>query len=1063
MTRGSWAWVASIFALATASPGAAQDVSVRLQAHMDQEKKWISEANSASNAALDLRLKGRLADSIPLYLKAAKAYEAIVIPCGKVEGSLVLGCAYDESTLGSAVADLAGALHDLGKTEEGIRVFAATKERLEARWKGCGTAAWDFDCAEAAEKRRSFLTHEARFLENAGRLDGALALRRRMLGEHEALLAACAGDKCEAAADAALTAYATLRETLKRAERPADALALDEAWLPRLLAAPLFGAGKKPGAEGTAKSYAEALVSIVSEVAALGTPPAAALLARLGQSGAVTAAEAKADHAARLAELDRAYLAISLTSPGRRSEIRAEQARLIAQQSGPASREHGEALGRLGAELRLAERWSAAAEALQEALAIHRKNEPADDFRVLRAAGELATVLVRAGRAGAAMAVLGEVLAAPANDKTALYTDPARRWALAYGVGDSNALLNGLKAQQAELLLAERGDAKLAVQAARHAALGVSAYRSSLGAAVEDEDNRDRAERDPEWYTGEKRFGAFSLLYADTLWSAGHREAAVREEAFLALQEATAGITTSALARGAAERIASASGAGPLLARRWDLSRQIRQISLADTAGDQRALTDAFNKRARLIDERVQLDARIAAAAPDYFALISPQPLKMVEAQALLGPDEAALIAVPSRFGTHVLLVTREGGDWHRADLPEAKLNEHARRLLWDVGGNVEVTEEEEARWSAEGEGVLPFDRKTAHLLYRELVAPLSGKLAGKRHLFVIGGGALASLPFSMLVAEPPQGQDGDPKALRDTDWLADRFALVQLPSLQSLQLLRLVAKRGAAPAGRGLLGYGDPVLEGEAVTRGIADPRRRSGGAALPAAAALTGTGEGTALADVGRLRQLARLPGTAKELEAMRLAFAGGSASVRMAAEATETRLKADGLTGLSVLAFATHGLLAGEAQQVGGSEPGLVFTPPPIATPRDDGLLTASEIAALKISADWVVLSACNTAAGDGSSGAAGLSGLARSFFFAGARSLLASHWPVRDDVAAVLTVEVLRQQQAHPDWSRAEALRAAMKAIRDDPKADRENDTWAHPSAWAPFTFVGDWRR
>jgi CHAT domain-containing protein len=88
--------------------------------------------------------------------------------------------------------------------------------------------------------------------------------------------------------------------------------------------------------------------------------------------------------------------------------------------------------------------------------------------------------------------------------------------------------------------------------------------------------------------------------------------------------------------------------------------------------------------------------------------------------------------------------------------------------------------------------------------------------------------------------------------------------------------------------------------------------------------------------------------------------------------------------------------------------------------------------------------------------------GLSGLARSFFYAGARSLLASHWPVRDDVAAVLTVEVLKQQQAHPNYSRAEALRAAMKAIRDDPRVDGKEDTWAHPSAWAPFTFVGDWK-
>ena len=124
---------------------------------------------------------------------------------------------------------------------------------------------------------------------------------------------------------------------------------------------------------------------------------------------------------------------------------------------------------------------------------------------------------------------------------------------------------------------------------------------------------------------------------------------------------------------------------------------------------------------------------------------------------------------------------------------------------------------------------------------------------------------------------------------------------------------------------------------------------------------------------------------------------------------AQATETNLRKARLDNAQIIALATCGLMAGEV--AGAAEPGLVFTPPATPSEADEGLLTASEVAALKLNADWVILSACNTAAGDGSQGAPGLSGLARVFFYAGARNLLASHWPVRDDVAARMTVRTI----------------------------------------------------
>jgi CHAT domain-containing protein len=132
---------------------------------------------------------------------------------------------------------------------------------------------------------------------------------------------------------------------------------------------------------------------------------------------------------------------------------------------------------------------------------------------------------------------------------------------------------------------------------------------------------------------------------------------------------------------------------------------------------------------------------------------------------------------------------------------------------------------------------------------------------------------------------------------------------------------------------------------------------------------------------------------------------------------------------------------------------AEPALLLTPPETASDEDDGLLTASEVATLKLNADWVVLSACNTAAGNSIGGDA-LSGLARAFFYAGARALLVSHWYVDSKATVALITKSFDALKADPKIGRAEALRRAMASL----VAARG---WtAHPSAWAPFVVVGE---
>jgi len=181
-----------------------------------------------------------------------------------------------------------------------------------------------------------------------------------------------------------------------------------------------------------------------------------------------------------------------------------------------------------------------------------------------------------------------------------------------------------------------------------------------------------------------------------------------------------------------------------------------------------------------------------------------------------------------------------------------------------------------------------------------------------------------------------------------------------------------------------------------------------------------------------------------------------------VRIGAQATETAIRsAPDLSRAGVVVFATHGF--GPRELDGQAEPGLVLTPPTKPSSQDDGVLSASEAASLRLSADWVILSACDTAGSDGTPGSDALSGLARAFLYAGAQALLVSHWRVFDDSTAALTVRTLALQRANPRFTKAEALQRAMHEVRTGRRADGSplpgwTPEWAHPAYWAPFVLI-----
>jgi CHAT domain-containing protein len=342
------------------------------------------------------------------------------------------------------------------------------------------------------------------------------------------------------------------------------------------------------------------------------------------------------------------------------------------------------------------------------------------------------------------------------------------------------------------------------------------------------------------------------------------------------------------------------------------------------------------------------------------------------------------------------------------------------------------------------------FDLVLANELYVALLGPVEMLIKDKRSLLVVPSGALTALPFHLLVTEKPQAAIPDKlEGYRSAAWLLRRQAVSVLPSVVSLKSLRAFARKDQSV--KPMTGFGDPLFN--PAQEGGGERRATKVAARSITTIAYTDFWRGAGV-DRARLAQsLPQLPDTADELSAVAKDVGAADADIHLGRDASETTLKRTPLAQYSIIYFATHGLVAGDIKGLG--EPSLALSMPDQPSELDDGLLTASEVAQLKLNADWVVLSACNTIAGD-KPGAEALSGLARSFFYAGARALLVSHWAVDSEAATRLTTSTFDLLKNEPRIGRAEALRRAMLTYLDDASSPRN----AYPAIWAPFALIGE---
>jgi CHAT domain-containing protein len=202
----------------------------------------------------------------------------------------------------------------------------------------------------------------------------------------------------------------------------------------------------------------------------------------------------------------------------------------------------------------------------------------------------------------------------------------------------------------------------------------------------------------------------------------------------------------------------------------------------------------------------------------------------------------------------------------------------------------------------------------------------------------------------------------------------------------------------------------------------------------------------------NIEEIKQLPSLPETAEEVKSIAGILDADFNDLYLQNDANEEKVKAIDLSKSKVISFATHGLVSGEIR--GLTEPALVLTPPNEVSELNDGLLKSSEIALLDLNTDLVVLSACNTASSDGSPGAEGLSGLAKSFFIAGAKGILVSHWPVFSESTKDTMIKLFEEaKNDHTSYS--SSLQKAKKSMIEE----NQFDLFAHPTFWAPFVMIG----
>ena len=580
---------------------------------------------------------------------------------------------------------------------------------------------------------------------------------------------------------------------------------------------------------------------------------------------------------------------------------------------------------------------------------------------------------------------------------------------------------------------AARGLLAMGLARAGRRAEAIAEFRSAIPPLISAE--REIAQDDDGMAVALRTLRARRIVeaYMSTLAGDKDKASAAAAETF-ALADAVRGqAVQQAVAATSARMIAGDAALAELVRKEQDLAKEIsaqlgslnNMLSLPPADRDDKDVQSINAQIEKLRAERNKTRAEIARRFPNYAALTDPKPPAIDAIRKALKPDEALLSFYFGREGSFMWAVPKDG-PVSFAVVPAA---------MSDIGAKVRKLREALEPQAATIADIPAFDLALAYELYSLLLKPVEASWKSAKELIVVTNGALGELPLSLLPTAPTQ-IDPDAKTLftgyRKVPWLARSHAVTMIPS--SAALLTLRGLPPGSPKREKLIGFGDPLFN-EQQALAASQPDDAASSVPMRAAPLMRRASLPTRAIDSADLGVLPRLPDTAQELQSIARALEADPTKVLyLGKDANERNVKTRDLSRFRIVAFATHGLIPGDLD--GLTQPALALTAPAVAGVDGDGLLTMDEIFGLKLDADWVLLSACNTAAGAGA-GAEAASGLGRAFFYAGARALLLTNWSVHSESARDLVSDLFRRQSREPRLTRGEALRQSMMALADGP--------------------------
>ncbi len=437
-----------------------------------------------------------------------------------------------------------------------------------------------------------------------------------------------------------------------------------------------------------------------------------------------------------------------------------------------------------------------------------------------------------------------------------------------------------------------------------------------------------------------------------------------------------------------------------------------------------------LNRELRVLeDDYQQVQAAIRKSSPQYSALTQPQPLDLKGIQQQLDPDTVLLQYALGEERSYVWAVTQNGLESYvlpkRADVEAIAREVYDSLVARSVIKSLETAAQRRTRIAQSDKN---FEQAAARL--SELIlSPASAQLTHKR-LVVIADGALQYVPFAALTVSTGPYRP-----------LVFDHELVSLPSASALAVQRQNLKdRPVAP--KSVAVVADPVFSSN-------DARLRNGTAAPaanePAATRIIEHLQGTAKGPLS----IPRLPYTRSEADQILAVVPAGASFKALDFNANRSLATSGELSKYRYVHFATHGYLDTSRANLSA----IVLSLYDEKGKPQDGFLRAHDIYNLKLPAELVVLSACETGLGKDVTGE-GLEGLTRAFMYAGARRVIVSLWNVNDKATAAL-MQRLYAGMLRNGKTPAAALRAAqIEMLR--------TRQWQSPYFWAPFVMQGEWK-